>query len=415
MCNVYSCNKKFTFIIIVAIILVVSILFFDINKNNYVINKNYVFATNDKEGEKKEKFEEELNNNIDNILGDIDTEELDEFIENDFSLEFLNSFSFLDLVKKVLSNDLFNEYNSLFLGITNYFKDNFKSLLLFFFTLFSIIILNEMFASFCVDKYGEIKKVVNLIFSLILVVLILYLVKDLYEEILGVVNKIFNFSKTLFPMLLGLILLSGSNGTFTSYTTLSTFLIETGSYLFLYIIIPIVSSIVTLQILNIIFKDNKFSKLISLLKTIFKYIIVSFFAVFGLFSMINIVTSGTADGVNYKLTKFAIKSYIPVLGGYISDGFDFVHTCSVLVKNSFGICGIIVLFFIILQPILHCVIYIILFKVLAVFISFIGKQKYANYFDSVSSGISYLISVLVGIFMCSFVFIYLLIMSVSVV
>ena len=113
MCNVYSCNKKFTFIIIVAIILVVSILFFDINKNNYVINKNYVFATNDKEGEKKEKFEEELNNNIDNILGDIDTEELDEFIENDFSLEFLNSFSFLDLVKKVLSNDLFNEYNSI--------------------------------------------------------------------------------------------------------------------------------------------------------------------------------------------------------------------------------------------------------------------------------------------------------------
>lgn len=365
--------------------------------------------------EKNEKIEEEFNDNINDILGDIESDELDSFIENDFDLDFLNSFSFIELVKNILNGNYFSDYSSLFSAVISYIKENIKSLVSIFLTIFALIILNEMFSNFCINKYQDIKKIVNLVFSLIFAVILVVMFKEIYELIFSIINKILDFSKILFPILLSLILMSGSNGTFTSYSSLSTFLIETGAHIFVYILLPIVSSIVMLTIINIIFNDNKFSKLISLLKSFFKYIIIAFFSVFGLFSMINIVSSGLSDGVNYKLTKFAIKTYIPVLGGYISDGFDFVHTCSVLVKNSFGICGIIVLFFIILKPSLLCIVYIFMFKILSVFISFIGKQKYANYFESLSSVLTYFLAILAGIFMCIFVFIYLLILSVSVI
>jgi len=314
-----------------------------------------------------------------------------------------------------LSNNYFNEYDSISTGILCFFKDNILSLFSFFLSIFILVVLNEMFASFCIDKYGDVKVVVRLIFSIIIVLQIIIIFKDLSDSISNVIERIFDFSRILFPILLSLILISGSNGTYTIYTTLSTFLIETGSYIFVYILYPLVTSIVMISVLKIVFKDNKFEKLISFFKMIFKYIIIIFFAIFGLFSLVNVASSSLADGVNYKLTKFAIKTYIPVLGGYISDGFDFVHTCSVLIKNSFGICGIIVLFFIILKPLLICFVYMFMFKLLSVLVSFIGKTKYANYFDDISSGLKYFMTVLVGIFMCMFIYIYLLILAVSVV
>lgn len=423
MWNVNSCNKKFIIFAIITAILVSLLLFHnniyhdrDSVSHNFMASMSLLLVNNEIDNNANdEKIEGELNENINNILNDIDSGELDDFIENDFNLEFFNFYSFIDLVKNILSNNYFSEYKSLLAGILVFIRDNFKSLFIVFFSIFVVIILNEMFGSFCIDKHNDIKKIVNLVFSLILAVMILVLIKGLMNEIIEVTNKIFNFSKILFPILLSLVLLSGSNGTYTVYTTLSTFLIETGTYIFTYLLFPIVSSIVILTVLNNILSEKRFSKLISFLKSIFKYIIIAFFSIFGLFSVVNIASSGITDGVNYKLTKFAIKTYIPVLGGYISDGFDFVHSCSVLVKNSFGICGILVLFFIILKPLLICFVYILMFKLLSLTISFIGKDKFASYFDSISNGITYFIAIIAGSFMCIFIFIYLLIISVSVI
>lgn len=371
--------------------------------------------TQNEQSSNTEKVENELYEKINDILGEINSDDLDEFITNDFNFDFFNSFSFNSLVKSILSNNYFSEYKSLFSGIIGYLTENFKSLFILFFSLFVFVIISEMFDSFCIDKYKEIKNIVKIILSMITAILILVLIKELIQISTETISKIFDFSRKLLPILLSLILLSGSNGTYSIYQTLSVFLVETGMYIFLYILLPIVSSIIILTILNITIKDDRFSKLISLLKTAFKYIIIGFVTVFGLFSTINIVSSGISDGVNYKLTKFAIKSYIPVLGGYISDGFDFVHTCSVLVKNSFGITGILVLFFMVLKPILLILVYLFSFKILAVATSLISKTKFANYFDNISENLKYFIAVIVGAVMCMFVFIYLLIMSVSVV
>lgn len=361
-----------------------------------------------------EHIEQELSENIDKILDDIDSDGLDEFVENDFNTDYFNNTSFLNLVKKILSGKFFDEYTTLTDGIVGYFKQNFKQYFVFVFTIFAQIVLFEIFNNFCNDKFSDLKKVVKIIFSILVTLTILMYSKSLISLISITITKIFDYCKILFPILLGLILLSGSNGTYSVYNALSIFLLNTGSYVFVYVLLPLITCVIILSISSIIFQKNKFGKLISVLKSAFKYIIIAFFAIFGIFSSINIFSSGMSDGVNYRLTKFAIKSYIPVLGGYLSDGFDFVHTCSVLIKNSFGICGILILVFIVLKPILSCILYSFSLKILSVIVSFIGNNEYADYFEKVSSSISYLITILAGIFMCLFIFIYLIILSVSV-
>ena len=406
MWNGNTRNKKFTFFVIFIFVIAIFL-------GGLSLKKDITFAVNSTEN--NSKAEQEFEDKIDEIMGDIDSGELDDYIQNDFNLNFFESYSVVEIVKSILSGKYFEEYDSLFSGVISYIKSNLKSIFTFVFTIFSIIVAFELFNSFCVDKYSDIKNIVKIIFTIIIAIMIISVTKQISEIIFETVNKVFNFSKILFPILLSLILTSGANGTYSIYTTLSTFLLQTGSYIFIYVLLPIVLSITLLSIVSCVFSKNRFDKLISFLKSIFKYIIIAFFAIFGIFSTINIVTSGISDGVNYKLTKFAIKNYIPVLGGYLSDGFDFLHSCSIMIKNSFGICGILIILLIVLKPILYCFIYSFMLKILSVLVSFIGNNLFADYFERVSVSISYYISILAGVFLCLFVFIYLLIMSVSVV
>ena len=401
MWNVDSYYKKFACIVVFIFIIGI-----------FTYSNNIAVVTY---AESEVETEQELSDKIDEILGEIDADELNKFIENDFNFEFFNNSDFVDLVKKILAGTFFDSYDSLTDGIISILKENLKSLMLFIFTIFAIIVIFEMFNNFCTNKYVDLKNIVKIIFSIIIALILLNYSKNIFELVVETINKIFNLSKILFPILLGLILMSGATGTHSVYNALSIFILNTGSYIFIYILIPIVLAIIVLLVLNPIFSKNKFSKFISILKSIFKYIIIIFLAIFGIFSSINAVSSGIFDGVNYKITKFAIKSYIPVLGGYLSDGFDFLHTCSVLIKNSFGICGILIIFFIALMPVLRCIVYAFSLKIISVLVSFIGNNSYADYFEKVSSAISYLITIIVGVFMCLFIYIYLLILSVSVI
>ena len=241
------------------------------------------------------------------------------------------------------------------------------------------------------------------------------LTAKIVDNVTKTIDKVFSFVKILFPIILNLILLSGASSSFSIYSSLSVFLFNTIAYVFEFVLMPLSISILVLSLFGCIFDSNRFSKIADVFKTSFKYIIAGVFAIFGMFSTINLIGSGVSDGVGLKLTKYAIKNYVPILGGYISDGFDFVHSCSVLVKNAFGICGLYLLLFIVLKPLLFYIASMFAFKILSVMVSYVGEKNYSEIFENVSKSISYFIAVLVGLFMILFVFTTAMIMSVSVV
>lgn len=363
----------------------------------------------------QEEIEKEFESNINDILGDVDSSELDEFVAVDFDIEFLSSGSFKEIVLSVLNGNYYNDYIGLFDLIVTTFKDHFKSLLSIFIMFVAIALLHELFNNFCVDKYADIKKSVKIVFSVFVIMLLAYLVKDVALSASQIVEKLFRFSNILFPILLSLVSLSGAIGTYSVYSSLSVFLLNTCSYVFVYVLLPLAISILILSLVGSTFASKRFEKTISIFKLIFKVVTGLILGVFGLFSVINLVTAGVKDGVSLRLTKFAIKNYVPILGGYISDGFDFVHSCSVVIKNAFGLCGIIVLFFIVLKPLILCFSYILLFKLLSFFLAYITNGFYSDTFENVSKCLGCLVTVLVGVFLIIFVFIFLLIFSVSVV
>lgn len=400
MRNYNSCYKRITFNVICIFVLIFSsILFFD---------SPQIFACAE-----NSEIENEINQNIDNILDGIDTDEFDDYLDEDFGFDYFSVNSFKELVTKILAGEYFLEYDSLLEYFSSNFLESFKSVFSFILTIFAIIILYEIFANLCVDKYQDLKKSVRFIFSLVIALSLLVLVKNVSNTLTENINKIFSFSNILFPVLLTLVLSSGATGTFSVYSSLSVFVLNSGLYIFMYLLLPLAIAILVLSLFGGI-SSHKFSKLINLLKYIFKLIVTILFGIFGLFSIVNVISSGMKDGLSLKITKYAIKNYIPVLGGYISEGFDFVKTCSVLVKNAFGVCGIFALLLIVIKPLLLHLVYICSFKILSVLTSFIGNDSYSNVFEDISKGFSFLLAVLIGVFLIMFVFIFLIIISVSV-
>ena len=111
-----------------------------------------------------EEIEQELGENIDNILDDVESSELDDYIDLGFDVEFLNKGSFKDIVVSVLNGNYFNDYDGLWNLVLDSFKDKIKGLISLFVMFIAIALLHEMFNNFCVDRYSEIKKSVRIIF-----------------------------------------------------------------------------------------------------------------------------------------------------------------------------------------------------------------------------------------------------------
>lgn len=358
-----------------------------------------------------ESLENELNENIDSILDDIDFDEIE--YETDVVPDL--NLSFVDFVKKILSGDFSLNYESVSDFVKTTFLEKYKANLRFFISLFIIVVLFEVFKSFSSDKLNEVKSTIKIIFLFLLAVTILIFIKDFYVEVQDLVADLFSFASILFPILISLLTLSGSVKSASVFSSFSVFLLDTGLVLLKYVLLPLAVSILLLSLFGSVFSKGRFTKLIDLFKLLFKYIFIIFFSVFGLLSTVNLISSAGHDGINLKLTKYAIKNYIPVLGGYVSEGFDFLYSCSVLIKNAIGLCSIVIIIFKVLTPVLFVMFFSLAFKVLSVVTGFIGDGEFCDMFDDVSKSLGNFLSVIFGSFLVVFVFIFLIIMSVGVV
>ena len=65
----------------------------------------------------------------------------------------------------------------------------------------------------------------------------------------------------------------------------------------------------------------------------------------------------TYDGISFKAARYAIGNSVPVVGGFLSGGLDLLMAGGMLIKNSVGMCGILLLVIVIAVPLVQLVVY----------------------------------------------------------
>ena len=329
--------------------------------------------------------EEELENATEDILNDIDFGELEEMVasfQGDFDL--FGGDSLKDFLLKVIRGEETLELSDIFNVLLSGIKESFKSILAPLLIILTIALLCVMFNNVRSGKLSGVSEIIYLICFSVIVIIVSSLAASLISKSKSAISNIQNQMNIVFPILLTLMTTMGGTVSVKAYTPIGN-----------------------------LSNNTKLSKLNGFVSSIFKWVIGCVFAVFMCFLSLKGITAGASDGISIKATKYAIKNYIPLLGGYISDGFELIKAGGMLVKNATGFASLIILLATIIVPVVSIGVLELGLKLLAGVIEPIGDNRVSGLLYDIAKSLKLLIAIIVGVSLMYFLTIFLITCSVS--
>lgn len=220
---------------------------------------------------------------------------------------------------------------------------------------------------------------------------------DVQNYVFDAIENLSLFMKCIVPMMYASLIASGATISAAALEPFLLGIIEIAVTMIKSVFFPLTMISSALGVVNSLSWEVKTSGLISLLNKSVKYGLSVLLTIFVAFAGIKSIAASGADGLTIKLTKFASSNLIPVVGGILSDSVETVMKCSMVIKNSLGILGVIVIFFIAIVPILKIAASLIVFRLTAAVCEPIGAKSVVECITSMASGISMAFSYLAAV------------------
>ncbi len=228
------------------------------------------------------------------------------------------------------------------------------------------------------------------------VIIVLAIVTDVVITVEKTISLLSKLSEILFTILLTLLTALGGVTTVAAFQPFLAFLSGGIMKIISAIIVPAFVATNLFAVVGNITKDVKLDKMSAFFKSGASWLLGIVFSLFMAFVTAQGITGAAFDGISFQAAKFALSTYVPILGGYLSDGFDLALAGAVLIKNAAGFTGIIILLAIVVFPLLKLVILTLLLKLTAAVTEPLGEKKVSQMTLSVSKNMSLLAASLIG-------------------
>ena len=195
--------------------------------------------------------------------------------------------------------------------------------------------------------------------------------------------------QAVFPVLLTLMSASGGTVSAAIFQPTVAFLSNTIVSIVSGVLMPITVTIVAFSLAGHLSKSVKFGKFIAFFKGINKWIIGISISVFGLFFTIQGITSASFDGVAKKVTQYAIGTGVPIVGGFLSGGFDLAIAGSLLIKNSLGSMSVFMIASVLFEPIILLVCVNLLLRLTAAVTQPFGEEQISNFLTDTADNLNF--------------------------
>jgi len=350
--------------------------------------------------DESDDLQEQLQTEIDEQLSNLDFDQIESVVTS-LSLEAKKLFasnSFFEKLTEVISGEYADSSQSFFSAVLSIFWEGLKSYLPIIASIIAIAILSGMVGNLKAASNG--KSIDNIIHFVTYGVVIIFLGSSL-AQILAMTTTTLSTIKSLFdaifPILLTLLTAVGGTVSVGIYQPAIALLSNLFVSLITYFLLPLFIFTIVFSLVGNLSNNVKFDKFVGFLQGSFKWTIGLCFTIFLGFISIQGIMAGAVDGLSIRTAKFAIKSYVPIVGGYVSDGLSLIMASSVLIKNAIGGVGLFVLFSSIISPILNLALFMLSLKFMAGIIEPIGDKKIANFIADLAKSLSMLIALLVAV------------------
>ncbi len=344
----------------------------------------------------KEEVEGEIGAEIERYIDSLDLADFEEYVK---SMEMPEEMSggVRGLIMKFVNGEVPISVKGLFTYVGKQALGALTGTLSVLLTVVIIAVMNSILAGL---TSGFVKQqtieIVHYVCYALVVSIVMAKVGGIVVECRAFCKGVEKFTEGAFPPLITLMSALGGNVSASIYKPqLAVFSMLIGS-LFGKVILPLFVAAIAFCLIGNLSSNVKMDKIQSAIRYCSTLILSAAFGLFMTYLTVAGITGGMVDGVSIKAAKFVLSGYVPILGGYLSQGFDLISAGCVLIKNSIGMIGIIVVLYMIVKPILHVTIFSFALKIVASLIQPIGDKRVSDFLYSVSNATKILVTTILG-------------------
>lgn len=323
---------------------------------------------------------------------------INSFIENskEYTGEFFENININEILNSAIKGEIDN--SSIYKRILNLLGKEVQVGLKSIASILLIIIIHSILKS--ISESLENDNVSKLIYYVQYIAIVTIIMGN-FSEIVNIVKEtalnLVGFMNSLIPILISLMLYTGSITTSSVLEPIILFMINFIGNLIQNILIPVILIIAAISIISKISDRVQVEKIAKFLKSSTTYFLGIILTIFvGVVSLEGTLSS-SVDGITAKTAKAIVSSSIPVVGKILGDVVDSVLGCGVILKNAVGFLGVIIIVGICILPILKLSVLTISYKLVASISEVIADTKIVKLLDEISDIYKILLAILITI------------------
>ncbi len=233
-----------------------------------------------------------------------------------------------------------------------------------------------------------VHEVINFASACIVGAVLCYSLILIISQTYQTIKNIFTLVQVVFPIIFSILITMGAGTSASIFQSFATFFLSLIAYLINSFIMPIAIASCVLSIITNISSSLNLGKIPDFLVNIGKKTISITCIAFSSLIAIQGISAQVYDSVGIRIAKFSLSKYIPILGGYLSTGFDFLYAGSVLLKNSFGIAFLLILLTSIMPIILKLLCVSFLIELLSMISTCVGNTTVSKMLNGIKKSVS---------------------------
>ena len=252
---------------------------------------------------------------------------------NEYTGEFLNDIDMNDILNNAIKGEVDN--STLTKKIFNLFGKEITANISSIVSIIAIILIHSILKSISESLENDgISKLIFYVQYILIVTIIMSNFTDIVKLVQDTSNNLVGFMNLLVPLLITLMMYTGSITTSSVLEPIILFMINFIGNIIQAFVIPLVLILTSLVIISKISDKVQINKLSKFLKSgIVGFLGIIFTIFVGVVSLEGTLSS-SVDGITAKTTKAVVSSAIPVVGKILGDAVDTVLGCGIVLKNA---------------------------------------------------------------------------------
>ena len=160
------------------------------------------------------------------------------------------------------------------------------------------------------------------------------------------------------------------------------------------ILVPLLNTFLGISVVSGISQRVNLNGFCELINKVLKWVLTFTMSVFTAILTMQSIISSSADSAGVKATRFAISSFVPLVGGALSEAYQTVRGCMGMLKSGVGVFAILATGTIYLPAIISCLLWLAAINIAIALAGVFDMGDIIKLLKSVTTVINSLIAIL---------------------